>query len=57
MPVLKPPSGNPNAPQQHKQPSRKGKRAWRKNIDISEVQQGLEELNEQIIKGYAGFGR
>ncbi|KAK4099289.1 P60-like protein [Parathielavia hyrcaniae] len=51
MPVLKPLSGNPDAPQQHKQPSRKGKKAWRKNIDISEVQQGLEELNEQIIKG------
>ncbi len=51
MPVLKPLSGNPNAPQQHKQPSRKGKKAWRKNVDISEVQQGLEELNDQIIKG------
>ncbi|KAK4125403.1 P60-like protein [Parathielavia appendiculata] len=51
MPVLKPLSGDPDAPQQHKQPSRKGKKAWRKNIDISEVQQGLEELNEQIIKG------
>ncbi|KAL2137214.1 hypothetical protein VTI74DRAFT_6425 [Chaetomium olivicolor] len=51
MPVLKPLSGNPNAPQQYKQPSRKGKKAWRKNVDISEVQQGLEELNDQIIKG------
>jgi hypothetical protein len=51
MPVLRPLSGNPNAPQQHKQPSRKGKKAWRKNVDISEVQQGLEELNDQIIKG------
>ncbi|KAL2196724.1 ribosome biogenesis protein Nop53/GLTSCR2 [Corynascus similis CBS 632.67] len=51
MPVLKPPSGNPEAPQQYKQPSRKGKKAWRKNVDISEVQQGLEELNDQIIKG------
>ncbi|KAJ4294737.1 hypothetical protein N0V88_004971 [Collariella sp. IMI 366227] len=27
------------------------KKAWRKNVDISEVQTGLEELNEQIIKG------
>lgn len=53
MPVLRPLSGNPNAPQQHKQPSRKGKKAWRKNVDISEVQQGLEELNDQIIKGCA----
>ncbi|KAK4240396.1 ribosome biogenesis protein Nop53/GLTSCR2 [Achaetomium macrosporum] len=51
MPVLSAPSGNPNAPQQYKQPSRKGKKAWRKNVDISEVQQGLEELNDQIIKG------
>ncbi|KAK4040596.1 ribosome biogenesis protein Nop53/GLTSCR2 [Parachaetomium inaequale] len=51
MPVLKPLSGNPNAPQQYKQPSRKGKKAWRKNVDISEVQQGLEELTDQIIKG------
>ncbi|KAK4158254.1 ribosome biogenesis protein Nop53/GLTSCR2 [Chaetomidium leptoderma] len=51
MPVLKPLSGDPNAPQQYKQPSRKGKKAWRKNVDISEVQQGLEELNDQIIKG------
>ncbi|KAK3906010.1 ribosome biogenesis protein Nop53/GLTSCR2 [Staphylotrichum tortipilum] len=51
MPVLKPLSGNPNPPQQHKQPSRKGKKAWRKNVDISEIQQGLEELNDQIIKG------
>ncbi|AEO70936.1 4f73482c-b0bc-4272-957b-21ebc50e9f2f [Thermothielavioides terrestris] len=51
MPVLRPPSGNPDAPQQYKQPSRKGKKAWRKNIDISEVQQGLEERSEQIIKG------
>ena len=52
MPVLRPLSGNPDAPQQYKQPSRKGKKAWRKNVDISEVQQGLEELTDQIIKGY-----
>lgn len=57
MPVLKPHSGNPEAPQQYKQPSRKGKKAWRKNVDISEVQQGLEELNDQIIKGYGLFIR
>ena len=52
MPVLRPLSGNPDAHQQYKQPSRKGKKAWRKNVDISEVQQGLEELTDQIIKGY-----
>lgn len=38
-------------PQQHKQPSRKGKRAWRKNVDISEVQEGLETLRNEIIEG------
>lgn len=54
MPVLRPLSGNPDAPQQYKQPSRKGKKAWRKNVDISEIQQGLEELNDQIIKGCVG---
>lgn len=36
------------APQQHKQSSRKGKKAWRKNVDITEVQDGLEELNDEI---------
>ena len=38
-------------PQQHKQPSRKGKRAWRKNVDVSEVQEGLEVVREEVIKG------
>ncbi|MCJ1438031.1 Glioma tumor suppressor candidate region protein 2 [Xylographa pallens] len=38
-------------PQQHKQPSRKGKRAWRKNVDVSEVQEGLEVLREEVIQG------
>mgnify|MGYP001174004354 CR=1 FL=1 len=53
MAVLKPLTGdNTEAPKQHSQPSRKGKKAWRKNIDLTEVEQGLEELNEQIIKGY-----
>lgn len=39
------------APAQHKQPSRKGKKAWRKNVDITEVQTGLETLREEIIQG------
>ncbi|EXJ84813.1 hypothetical protein A1O3_05486 [Capronia epimyces CBS 606.96] len=39
------------APQQPKQPSRKGKKAWRKNVDISQVQQGLETLREEVIQG------
>jgi nucleolar protein 53 len=51
MPVLQGPSGSPNAPQQYKQPSRQGKKAWRKNVNVSDVQKGLERLNEEIIKG------
>ena len=51
MPVLQPLSGAPEAPQQYKQPSRKGKKAWRKNVDVSEVEKGLERRNEQIITG------
>ncbi|KAL6248406.1 hypothetical protein RBB50_004661 [Rhinocladiella similis] len=39
------------APQQHRQSSRKGKKAWRKNVDITEVQTGLENLREEIIQG------
>jgi len=39
------------APQQHKQPSRKGKKAWRKNVDITEVQTGLENLREEVTSG------
>jgi len=39
------------APQQFKQPSRKGKKAWRKNVDITDVQSGLERLREEIIQG------
>lgn len=35
------------APSQHSQSSRKGKRAWRKNVDIDEVEHGLEELREE----------
>ena len=39
------------APQQYKQPSRKGKRAWRKNVDVSDVQEGLEVVRDEVIKG------
>ncbi|KAL8965022.1 MAG: hypothetical protein Q9183_004077 [Haloplaca sp. 2 TL-2023] len=39
------------APQQHSQPSRKGKKAWRKNVDVSEIQQGLETVRDEVIKG------
>ena len=40
------------APKQHKQPSRKGKKAWRKNVDLTEVQSGLEDAREEVIQGY-----
>jgi len=40
------------APAQYKQPSRKGKKAWRKNVDVTQVQDGLEEVRDQIIQGY-----
>ncbi|KAL2039941.1 hypothetical protein N7G274_007344 [Stereocaulon virgatum] len=39
------------APNQHKQPSRKGKKAWRKHVDVSDVQLGLEQAREEVIKG------
>jgi nucleolar protein 53 len=40
------------APAQHNQPSRKGKRAWRKNVDIGEVDEGLEEMRaEERVTG------
>ncbi len=40
------------APATHKQPSRKGKKAWRKNVDVTEVQEGLRQLKDEEIKGY-----
>ncbi|CAG8954464.1 hypothetical protein HYFRA_00004376 [Hymenoscyphus fraxineus] len=53
MPIIMPKGAAlaSKAPAQHKQPSRKGKKAWRKNVDVTEVQEGLEEVREQIIKG------
>ena len=38
-------------PQQFSQSSRKGKRAWRKHVDITEIQQGLEGVREEVIHG------
>ena len=52
MPILKQKTVAPGAPQQHKQPSRKGKKAWRKNVDVTEIQEGLQELRDEVIKGY-----
>ena len=39
------------APSQFKQSSRKGKKAWRKNVDITEVQEGLDNVREEVIAG------
>jgi nucleolar protein 53 len=55
MPILKPVTVSPGAPQQHKQPSRKGKKAWRKNVDVSDIQEGLEVVRDEVIKGYKLF--
>ncbi|RDL30486.1 uncharacterized protein BP5553_10364 [Venustampulla echinocandica] len=51
MPIIRPATIAPEAPQQHKQPSRKGKKAWRKNVDVTEIQDGLEMVRDEIIKG------
>ncbi|KAI0430649.1 ribosome biogenesis protein Nop53/GLTSCR2 [Xylaria sp. FL1042] len=51
MPVIHPRTASTEAPATYNQPSRKGKKAWRKNVDITEVTKGLDELNEEIIKG------
>jgi nucleolar protein 53 len=37
------------APAQKNQPTRKGKRAWRKNIDILDIEAGMEGLREEEI--------
>lgn len=39
------------APAQYKQKSRKGKKAWRKNVDVTAVASGLDEVRDQIIAG------
>ncbi|KAL4896237.1 Nop53-domain-containing protein [Aspergillus ambiguus] len=40
-----------DAPKQYSQPSRKGKKAWRKNVDVTDVQEGLRLLKDEEIKG------
>jgi len=55
MPALHPPTASTEAPATYKQPSRKGKKAWRKNVNVTEVTKGLDELNEEIIRGYELF--
>jgi len=51
MPIIKPAMVSPGAPQQHKQTSRKGKKAWRKNVDVTEVEEGLEQVRDELIAG------
>ncbi|KAF9006987.1 ribosome biogenesis protein Nop53/GLTSCR2 [Cyathus striatus] len=42
------------APSQLNQSSRKGKKAWRKNVDIQDVEQGLEDIRtEERVTGVA----
>lgn len=53
MAIIGPAATAPAAPQQYKQTSRKGKKAWRKNVDVTEVQEGLEEMRDEVIQGYA----
>ena len=33
------------------QPSRKGKKAWRKNVDITDVEERLEERRKEEMMG------
>lgn len=54
MPILKKPIGTPDAPQQLNQKSRKGKKAWRKNVDVSEIQSGLAAVQDEVRQGYVG---
>ncbi|KAI3342836.1 ribosome biogenesis protein Nop53/GLTSCR2 [Ustulina deusta] len=51
MPAIHPRTASTEAPATYNQPSRKGKKAWRKNVDITEVTKGLDELKEEIIRG------
>jgi nucleolar protein 53 len=42
-------------PAQFNQPSRKGKKAWRKNVDLTEIQSRLEQVRDDIISGFVSF--
>lgn len=42
-----PPVAETNAPAQHGQSSRKGKKAWRKNIDTRPEEEALERVREE----------
>jgi nucleolar protein 53 len=43
------------APAQHSQSSRKGKKAWRKNVDIEDLEEKLEGLREEERTFGCGF--
>lgn len=44
------------APSQHSQSSRKGKKAWRKNVNIGEVEEALEGMRaEERVTGYVSL--
>lgn len=49
MTVIAPPPSEPIKPRV--QPSRKGKKNWRRNVDIMDVEKNLDELREQEILG------
>ena len=40
-----------DGPRQVKQKSRRGKREWRKNVDLTDVQDGLENVRKEVITG------
>ncbi|RSH78038.1 uncharacterized protein EHS24_002493 [Apiotrichum porosum] len=45
-------AANIGAPAQHSQPSRKGKKAWRKNVNVTEVEDALERSRaEERVTG------
>lgn len=40
------------APAQHNQSSRKGKKAWRKNVNVEDVEEGLDSMRtEERVAG------
>jgi nucleolar protein 53 len=55
-PSVKSTKSNVGAPAQLTQSSRKGKKAWRKNVDLEEVEVGLEGMRaEERVTGWVGF--
>lgn len=51
------PSATVKRPAQYKQSSRKGKKAWRKNIDLTDIEQSIETKKEhEITHGTSDIG-